>query len=167
MTSPHEYHDQVENIGINGQELSAKNIPEARKALTLCYKYKKELVQIKKSINNEIKLIKESYKEPIANAGSKTSVLFSLFVKKNVESSMRNEAKNDLRKERELVIATYLPVKNYIDDFINQIEAGKSQLNDFIIELEEERKDNGDYCSSCGAKAPKTHQFCSKCGQKL
>ena len=164
-----DYIDRIKALGIDGMELSASSQAEAKATITRIRSLQSELRQIKKSINLDIKSIRADYTERIANAGSVTGGIFSLFGKRRAGGSIRAAAKRDMTKQRDSVIAPYEEIKLHIDTLINKLDEAKHQFMGYVAEnkASESKKGSPGFCPSCGAKVAKSHRFCASCGGAL
>ena len=178
MTSASDYKLKIENLDIEESlnNRSSKSVKEAQAVKKDCISYQRDLRQIKKAINLEIKEIRAGYRDKIANAGSIVDGAFSLFGKRGLGGSIRADSKRAMTQERNNVIAPYENLKLIIDNYIHSIDNAKKEIDDFIIELKSQEQlekpskantKNGRFCGSCGARAAKSHKFCTQCGAKL
>ena len=165
MPSAKDYENQIHSL-VAG-DLGASNVEEAKACITRIRTIQRDLRQIKKAINLEIKGIRAEYRDRIANAGSGTAAVFSLFGKRGAAGSIRADAKRAMAAERDAAIEPYETEKFRIDDVLNQLDAAKIQFNDFIRDNKPEQSPgsaSGRFCTNCGAKAAKSHKFCAQCG---
>ncbi|WP_101759917.1 hypothetical protein [Oceanicoccus sp. KOV_DT_Chl] len=174
MTSATEYENQIENLGIDGLEMSVSTAAEAKTLLAQCREKQKELHQIKKMINFEIKTIRANFKESITNAGAVTGGVFSVFGKRGIAGNIRAEAKRGMTRRRDSALSPYDDIKLYIDNLVLSLDSAKLKLQNYIAENKVEKNikskpsnESGLFCTGCGCKVDKTHKFCSQCGGSL
>ena len=88
--------------------------------------------QIKKEINLEIKSIRAAYRQKSSTAGEGSALVFSLLGKKGVGRSLRADAKRNVARERDGVIAQYENLKLDIDNMLIKMDRLKIQLEEYI-----------------------------------
>lgn len=177
MASPKEYQAQIGALGLHELRFTASSVAEAKQELARCRKLQSELRQVKKSLNLEIKSIRVSYQDHVANAGELTGGLFSLFGKRGVAGRVRAEAKRGARRDRDAAIASYRDLKISIDELIHQLDSAKDEFQSYIEEnraaeqqtsrsMKSASADGAD-CPACGGRVMKADEFCRHCGVSL
>ena len=182
MTSPQEYRRRIKELGLDRMEIRASSIPEAKDVLKRIRRLQKELRQIKKNINLDMKAIRAAYTQKMATAASTASGIVSLFGKRKLAGQLRADEKRRLRMERDRVLQPYESLKLTIDDLLVQMDAAKDQIQMFIEETKSRADPNirsstatkatttdveSGFCPQCGASIAKSDRFCRRCGHKL
>ena len=181
MASAEEYRQQVSDLGLDRIEIEASSLTEGKAAVANVRRLQKELRQIKRNINLEMKTIRAEYKQKIAEAG--TSGLTGLLAMGRGGGKFRASEKRRVRAERDSKLDPYDQVKLTIDDLIVQLDGAKLQLQDFMEEAKAEEKALKEaakakaapkrvdvckgFCPQCGKAVDATDVFCRWCAHKL
>ena len=187
MSSPDRYRRQIKDLGLDRMRIKASTIAEAKEFLREIRRLQKELRQIKRNINLDIKAYRAEYRRRSSSAASTSSAVLSLFGKRRTAGRLRAEEKRRLARERDRAIAPYESLKLTIDDLIVQLDSAKDQLQIFIEQTraEEQMKKqqmktqqkkskqktstdkSSKYCPECGSLVAKSDKFCRECGSRL
>ncbi|NPA71217.1 MAG: zinc ribbon domain-containing protein [Gammaproteobacteria bacterium] len=180
MASPKEYWQRIEELGLDHMEIEVSSIAEAKTALRRVRGLQKELRQIKKNINLDMKSIRAMYRQKMATAASTTSSIVSLFGKRKLAGQLRADEKRRLRMERDSILEPYESLKFTIDNLLLQLDAAKEQIQQFIEDTKHQSGENKQslsstkeldtetiFCPQCGVVVEKTDKFCRNCGYKL
>ncbi len=133
MASPQEYHRQLIEMELDKFKLSPVTIPDAQGSLRKIQAFQKKLWGLKKGIKSEISNVWDEYRSK-----SKDSIgdaLVAGFLGKRTSYKVRKRKREQLAKERDVLIATYQDTESIIDGFLQQMKNGKQILQDFIQEL--------------------------------
>ena len=132
MSSPEAYYNQLSKF--DGMMLEVSTADEAKAMLKSCREYQKQLRQLKKEANLDIKAIREHNRNLIAEASRKQHfVVGSLFGRKTA-GSLRADNKRALAAQRDDAIRPYQNIKLTIDDIINQLDQAKARCQELIDE---------------------------------
>jgi F0F1-type ATP synthase membrane subunit b/b' len=181
MASAEEYRQQVSDLGLDHMEIGASSLAEGKAALADVRRLQKELRQIKRNVNLEMKTVRTQYKARIAAAG--TSGWTGLLAMGRGGSRYRASEKRRVRAERDSKLAPYDEVKLTIDDLLVQMDGAKLQLQEFIEEAKAEEKADKQaarakaspeksnierrFCPQCGKPVDAEDVFCRWCGHGL
>ena len=136
---PKGYQNDVENIlgesftddGRLKLSFEYDTVPEARLALKNLRFIQKQLRQVIKSVNQDMRLIRAKYKaerESISDSGTLTG----LFLGKRFAGRERQRKKTGLAQLQKNELIPYENVKNTIDQILLQIEGAKLEMENFI-----------------------------------
>jgi hypothetical protein len=184
VTTPEGYRQRISALGLDEVRIGVNTVAEAKAALTTVRDMQKELRQIKREINVDMKTLRAHYAEKVSVAGEGSSALVGLFGKRGAASRMRADAKRRVRAERDQELAPYNNVKLYIDDLLTKMDGAKAELTRFMQDekakqqaekarqqaekAEARRADSSAvYCPACGKRVAKTDAFCRHCGTGL
>ncbi len=177
MASAQEYRRQIKNLGLERLEIQASSSTEAKEVLRKLRALQKELRQIKKNINLDMKGIRAVYQQRMSTAAATSSTVVSLFGKRKLAGQLRADEKRRLRMERDRKLQPYESIKLAIDGILTQIDNAKIKLQAFIEEVktkEQAKKETAkpksaskNYCPQCGAQVSKSDKFCRECGHML
>jgi hypothetical protein len=166
MASPEEYRRQIKELGLDRMEIRASSLAEAKAALTKVRGLQKQLRQIKRNINLDMKAIRAEYRQKSSSAGAGSSAVLTVLGKRKLAGQARADAKRRLSTERDRKLAPYANLKLMIDDLLTQMDNAKVQIEGFIEEAKAE-----DQAQKQAAKAQKTAaregapvSFCPQCG---
>jgi rRNA maturation endonuclease Nob1 len=169
--SAEDYRQEIAELGFDRMTIEVSSVTEAKQALAKVRAAQKELRQIKRNINMDMKIIRADYSERMATAGAGTSTLMGLFGQRRAAGQLRADAKRRLRAERDATLAPYDEVKLMIDDLLVQMDSAKLQLTGFIEDLKAEEQakkpTTASFCPECGQRVAKTDKFCRACGCAL
>ncbi|MEO0574990.1 MAG: zinc ribbon domain-containing protein [Pseudomonadota bacterium] len=168
----------IDALGIDKRQLLASTAEQAKDQIRTIRSLQGELRSIKRTANLEMKTIRAAYRDKIANAGSVTGGIFSLFGKRGLAGNLRADAKRATRRDRDRDLAPFEDLKLYIDNLLAQLADAKNQFDAYLGELkiaagtERPSRDSkgpssGQFCTSCGKRVGKTHKFCASCGKKI
>jgi len=183
MASPKEYRRQIKDLGLERMEIKASSIAEARDALRRIRSLQKELRQIKRNINLDMKAIRANYSQRMSTAASTSSAIVTLFGKRKLAGQLRADERRRLRMERDRTLQPYESIKLTIDDLLVQMDSAKARLQAFIEEAKTEAQaekratgvkktttDSGPltgFCPQCGTPVAESDKFCRNCGNRL
>lgn len=183
MASPSEYRDQISSLGLNHLSETISNSTEAKATLRCITALQKEIRQIKRNINLDMKMIRAEYRERSSNAAATSSAVFSLLGKRKVAGQLRADEKRRLSQERDNILRPYEGVKLTIDDLLVQMDGVKGRLKSYIEQAKAEaqaqkaeiakqkanksRISNAKFCPDCGLKISRSAKFCSECGHRF
>jgi hypothetical protein len=183
MTSAEQYRHQISALGLDEMRLQASSLAEAQAALDNVRSLRKQLLQIKRNINLDMKTIRAEYQQRSSSAAAGSSAVMSLLGKRKLAGSLRADEKRRLSVERDRKLAPYDNVKLTIDDLLTQMEGGKTQLGEFIEEAKAEAqaakvtsdgrkpvtpaKTSTKFCKQCGKAVGMSDKFCRDCGTRL
>ena len=183
MASPNQYLQQIKELGLEHMEIKASSIGEAKDTLRRIRNVQKQLRQIKRTINLDMKNIRSDYSQKTSTAASTSSAIVGLLGKRKLAGQMRADEKRRLRMERDRTLQPYESIKLTIDDLLIQMDSAKDQLQAFIEEakLEEQSKKQatstkrpatdvspaGTVCPQCGAPVTESDRFCWNCTHRL
>jgi hypothetical protein len=167
MASPEDYRQQVSDLGLDHMQIGASSLAEGKDALANVRRLQKELRQIKRNINLEMKTIRAQYKPKIAEAG--TTGWTGLLAMGRGGGRLRASEKRRVRAERDSRLAPYDQVKLTIDDLLVQMDGAKLQLQDFIEEAkaEETAEKQATKGRAPAEKAAVAKRFCPQCGKPV
>ena len=114
---------------------STPTVDDAKLAIKRVTLVQKQLRQLKKEINAEMKHIRSMYSAKSSTAGAGTSAVLRLLGNKKAASSSRALAKKrtKLKKERELI--PYESVKKSIDHYLLEYDRLKLEFQEKIAKL--------------------------------
>jgi rubrerythrin len=183
VASPEEYRRQIKDLGLERMEIKASSIAEAIDALKRTRGLQKELRQIKRNIDLDMKTIRADYGQRMSTAASASSAIVTLFGKRKLAGQLRADEKRHLRLERDRTLQPYESIKLTVDDLLVQMDSAKAQLQAFIEEAKAEtqaekrvasaRKTATDagssisFCPQCGTPVAESDKFCRGCGNQL
>lgn len=182
MASPEQYWHRIKELGLDHMEIQVSTVSEAKETLKHIRKLQKELRQIKKNINLDMKAIRALYSQKISTAASTTSGILSLFGKRKLAGQLRADERRRLRMERDRTLQPYESLKLTIDDLLIQMDAAKERLQMFIEKAKSQSESDmrsstdsdvpktnaeSDFCPQCGTPIEKSDKFCRNCGHKL
>jgi len=131
MADPEYYLNRVKALEFS---VSASSVDEAKRVKKQVTQTQKQLRQLKKEINLDMKNIRAHFKERTASAGSTSSGLLSIFGKRKTAGTMRAHAKRGVAKERDNALQPYERLKLHIDNLLLKADAAKDTLDDYIQE---------------------------------
>ena len=142
VTSIDDYKARVEEIlgaeFANGEinlSLAADSVGEAKNLHKRLVLQQKQLRQVKREINNDMKHIRALHKQASANAQpSGGSLIMGLFGKKGYQRSDVAEQRKQLRKARDNALYPYTELKQTIDDILVQMDYGKLTIKEWLEE---------------------------------
>lgn len=183
MTTTTEYRHQISELGLDRMEIRASSLAEAKASLTKVRSLQKQLRQIKRNINLDMKAIRAEYRQMTSTAAGTSSTIVGLFGKRKLAGQMRADKKRRLNAERDRKLAPYDTLKLTIDDLLTQMDDAKAQLQNFIEEAKAEepaqkqaseaRKAasrggvSTSFCPQCGHATDESDKFCRGCGHGL
>ena len=116
-------------------EVDIDNVKDAQNQHKRIVLQQKQLRQVKRDINADIKTIRDHYKTLSDNAQpSGGSILMGLFGKKGGMRSSVADQRRKLRYERDDMLAPYDGAKQTIDDIITQMDFAKLNIKEWIDE---------------------------------
>lgn len=133
MNTAEEFYSKMEQDGLLEFALSADTVDEAKLAKKKLILHQKKLRQVKKEVNNTIKVIRAEYSQRTSSAGSAGSTVLSVFGKPKLAGSWKAAAKANLRTKQNAVLEPYNSLKQEIDDQLLQLDSIKIQCDEFII----------------------------------
>ncbi|MFN2289860.1 MAG: hypothetical protein ACK2UC_01595 [Anaerolineae bacterium] len=136
MATAQEYHDKLEKLTneIGSTSYDIGTVQEAKAALADVRIRQKELRQVKRDINFDLKQIRTEYKAKAETAGSGGSLLFSVLGSRGSARSHRASARRGVRAERDRMLKPYEQAKSVIDELILALDKAKLQIQNFIDE---------------------------------
>jgi hypothetical protein len=136
MATAQEYHDKLEKLTneIGSTSYDIGTVQEAKAALADVRIRQKELRQVKRDINFDLKQIRTEYKAKAETAGSGASLLFSVLGSRGSARSHRASARRGVRAERDRMLKPYEQAKSVIDELILALDKAKLQIQNFIDE---------------------------------
>lgn len=140
MRTANEYFQRFQDLGVDGMDLSVSTLDEAKRALQTCRSTQRELRQMKRDINADLKLVRQHHKEITASAGSGMATALRLFGKRKLAGSISADAKRAARSDRDAATLPYERLKRIIDDVINQLDRAKLNIENWIEEAREEEE---------------------------
>ncbi len=155
------------------ESFSVSSISEAKQALAKIRDIQKQLRQIKREINVDMKAIRVAFAEKKSTAGSGGSAVLAVFGKRKLAGSYRAGAKRQLNKERDQMLAPYESLKLAIDKAIIDFDQMKMQLSTYLEEAKRDIqpvfaiKPSQTVCPKCGNPIENDDRFCRKCGNEL
>jgi rubrerythrin len=197
MTSPKEYTHQVQECArqiqsstLTFQErikcigISPSSLAEAKTVLAQLRNTQKQLRQIKRNINLDMKAIRAEYRQKSPDAAAFSSAFLTGLGKRKAAGKRRADAKRRLQAERDRKLAPYDSIKLAIDDLLVKMDGAKALFDDFIetakVDLQAQkqtpkaqetvlREDASlNFCPQCGqAVVDQSDRFCRQCGHKL
>ena len=184
MTSPEEYRRQIKELGFDRMEIRASSLAEAKAALTKVRSLQKQLRQIKRNINLDMKAIRAEYRQKSSDAAAFSSAFLTGVGKRKAAGKRRADAKRRLQAERDRKLAPYDNLKLMIDDLLTQMDNAKVQIGSFTEEAKAEEQAQKrtakarktaacegapvSFCPQCGqAVVDQSDRFCRQCGHKL
>ena len=196
MTSPKEYiHQfqectrQIESSALTLQEcikrgISPSSLAEAKTVLAQLRNTQKQLRQIKRCINQDMKAIRAEYRQRTSTAAATSSAIVSLLGERKLAGQMRADEKRRLNAERDRKLAPYDNLKLAIDDLLVKTDGAKALFDDFIeiakadLQAQKQtpkaqetvpREDASlNFCPHCGQTVvDQSDRFCRQCGHKL
>lgn len=178
MTSSQEYQQQILESSLARIDIEVASIAEAREALRQIRGEQKELQQLKRLINLDMKTIRAEYAERLSTAAAGASTIVALLGKRKLASQLRAEEKRRLRMERDRTLHPYTTQKLAIDGMLVRMDAAKDDLQDFIEEMKAQHKAKPSpvkkisnigarFCPQCGTAVDEHDKFCRQCGEKL
>lgn len=130
-TSWHEYDRRIKSLGLVRQ-YSITSVSEARAAKTDLTQLQKELRQIKREVDLDIKTIRAQFAQRIASAAQTTSGILGLMGKKGMAGSIRADEKRRLKREQDRILQPYLALKLAIDTQILELNKTKAEIDGII-----------------------------------
>ena len=140
VTEASEYMERVAGVlGGDGSlhlELSISSVDEAKLAHKRMVQQQKQLRQIKKEINQDMKNIRAAYKEASDNVqpSASSSIFGGLFGKKGYAKGNVAQQRRDLRQRRDGTLEPYNQAKLTIDDLLIQMDGAKLSIKNYIDE---------------------------------
>jgi hypothetical protein len=136
MTTAQEYHDKLEKLTdeIGSRSYDIGTGQEAKAALAGVRYRQKELRQVRRDINFDMKQIRAEYKAKAETVGAGGSLLFSVLGSHGSARSHRASARRGVRAERDRVLKPYEQANSVIDELILALERAKLQIQTFIDE---------------------------------
>ena len=140
MTEAAEYMDRVgDALGgefVNGRlrlALDISSVTEAQIQKKKFVQQQKHLRQIKREINQDMRYIRDAYKDASADVQpSSVSIFAGLFGKRGISKSDVAQQRRDLRQRRDNTLEPYNDAKLTIDDLLIQIDGAKLALTEYI-----------------------------------
>ena len=183
MTTPKEYRRQLSELGLDHMEIFVSSLAEAKAALAKVRSLQKQLRQIKRNINLDMKAIRAEYRRRASTAAAGSSAIASLFGKRKLAGQMRADEKRRLNAERDRKLSPYEDLKLTIDNLLVQMDAAKIRLGDLIEKAKAEKQMQKQtlmarkttsrggvstkFCPQCGQAVDQSDRFCRKCGHGL
>lgn len=172
MASAEEYLEEVTNqMGLADMTIRASSLTEAKAGLGNVRGLQKQLRQVKRKINLDMKTIRADYRQRMSQPAAASSSLATIFGKRKLAGQLRADAKRGLRAERDRKLAPYDEVKLMIDDLLVQLEAGKAQLQDYVEQAKAQQQSEEQapepVCRRCGGSTASSDAFCRWCGHRL
>jgi hypothetical protein len=172
MTLPEEYMDEISGLGLREDMLiEAHTIPEAKSAVRDIRNLERQLRQIKRNVNLDMKAIRAHYRQRMSTAAATSSAFVGLLGKRKLAGQLRADEKRRLRTERDRRLAPYDQVKYVVDHALNELEGAKGQLHQYIEEVgaEQQAEEQAPQptCPQCGGPTSDSDAFCRWCGRKL
>jgi len=170
MLTPEEYYSQIKELGLDHLERHVSSPVEAKATLTKLRSLQKQLRQIKRNINLNMKAIRAEYRERASTAAAMSSTVVSLLGKRKLAGQMRADEKRRLSAERDRRLESYDRLKLMIDELLTEMDAAKVQLDNFIEEAKAEKKAQeqaANFCPQCGQAIDQSDKFCRSCGHRV
>ncbi len=117
MISPQVYQQQINDLEIDGMEISPKNCLQADTLLKKLLKVENYLEQIRYNIRMDIRIIRRDYMDKIREI-------------ENSDHKLRE--KKELFNQRELKIVPYQSTEDLVDDYLRQIKLAKKYLETYL-----------------------------------
>lgn len=139
MSTPQEYADRIEAVGLNKIEITIGSVPEAKVAALQLRAAKKQLQQVKKEISADMRAIRATHQQQMSGTGSTGSgfmqTLGILGVKgmKGQAKSYQADAKRRVKGQQDKALAPYERLKLTVDSLISQIDVALAQIDGFIL----------------------------------
>jgi hypothetical protein len=175
MASVEEYRRQVSGLDVEFASRELSSVAVARDALAQLRRLQKELRQIKRSVNLDMKAIRVEYGMKVSQVG--TRGLTGLLAGARGAGKWRAAERRNLHTKRDRILEPYDKLKLDIDSLLVQMDDAKIRVQAAIQALkaeEQEQKRAGKrqvtvapLCPQCGAPAAEADMFCRWCGQKL
>ncbi|HUW08227.1 MAG TPA: hypothetical protein VM537_00780 [Anaerolineae bacterium] len=124
MTSADEYRRQISALGVDSLETQPSSRADAKATLAHVRSARKELRQIKRNINLDMRAIKAEYRQRLPKAAADSPA---------AETLPAAERKR-LVAERAQKLGRYGEVKLTVDELLTQMDGAKVQLREFIQE---------------------------------
>jgi len=142
ITTEEAYKERIEDIlggeFVNDQlrlEIDIDNVKDARNLHKRLILQQKQLRQVKRDVNADMKTIRAHYKTLSDNAQpTGGSIFMGLFGKKGGMRSSVADQRRKLRYERDDMLAPYDGVKQTVDDIITQMDLAKLNIKEWIEE---------------------------------
>jgi hypothetical protein len=171
MASAEDYREQIRQMGVTHMTVGGSSVAEAKSGIATLRRLQKQLRQIKRAINVDMKAIRAEYPQKMSTPAPVASSLATLLGNRKLAGEFRADAKRRLRIERDRKLAPYDELKVKIDDILLQMDVGKGQLQDYIEQVKSQQQPEQDapepVCSQCGGPTADSDAFCRWCGQKL
>lgn len=123
---------QILGLGLDGMEISASSVAEAKSALSRVRNLQKQLRQIKRNVNLDMKTIRAEYQQKMSTAASTSSGILTLFGQRKMAGTIRADQKRRLGQERDRALQPYQSINLQIDHLLVQLDSVKLQIDEFI-----------------------------------
>jgi hypothetical protein len=130
VMSPKFYQKQIEEVGIEGFEISPRSLSVAMALKIKLRKDQRLLQQIKYNLRMDVRSIRKEYLVKL-NALKEPSKRMRVFNKKLTEKEAR-KAKKILTEERDEKIAPYDTLDRMLEHYLDEIENSKAYLDSFM-----------------------------------
>ena len=136
ITDPAEYKKRIEDcLGGENVSVQIETLDEAKFQKKMVMQQQKELRQIKREINEDMKNIRTYYKQQSANVQPSGFGSFGQLVGKG--GYARNEVakkRRSIKQKQQTVLQPYENIKRTIDNVILQLDRAKLMLTEYIKE---------------------------------
>ena len=124
MTSPEEYLSRLQEMGVDDITIAINTLDEARSTLTYLNALRKQLLQVKREVNADMKTIRAEYAQKLSTAGTGSEAFgqlmgtFGVKGAKGRGKSSRAYARQNVRDKQAKALKPYEDIKLFIDDLI-------------------------------------------------
>lgn len=132
-TAWQEYERRAKSI-VFAREYEITTPSQARTIKAELSQVQKDLRQLKKEIDLDIKQIRAVYTQKLATAAQTSSGLLSVLGKRAAAGSLRADEKRRLVRERDRTIQPYANLKLAIDAQLLELDRTKAQIDQFIVQ---------------------------------
>jgi rubrerythrin len=159
------------------------SLAEAKATLTALRTVQKQLHQIKRNVDLDMKTIRAQYRQKSTTSGTMPAAFLRGFGKRKLAGQLRADVKRALVAECYQVLAPYDALKLQIDELLVKTDGAKALLDNFIemarVELQTQERTaiawsdsprvaaSAKFCTQCGQPVSGTKRFCSSCGHAL
>lgn len=130
-TSPKDYEKRIRALGLD-RKYSIMSPTEARTAKADVAQLQKELRQIKREIDMDIKAIRGQYSERMATAAQKSSGLLTIMGKRGTAGHLLADEKRRLSQEQNRALQPYNTLKLSIDAQIVALDKVKTEIESYL-----------------------------------
>lgn len=170
-----EYYSRIVALRIESfTNFTINTVKEAQSWLKSVRDTQKQLRQIKKEINLEIREIRAAYREKSSSAGAGGAAFLYLSGKKRWARSYSATSKRMVAQDRDARIAPYEQLKIAIDQGLLMLDKVKVQLVEYIDESKKPAlptvpppSEIPTFCPNCGFRIEMGDAFCRSCGHRL